>query len=195
VNEAAFTRTLAAARLGDHEASAALCNAYAGRILSAVRRRLHPELRRKLDSTDIVQSVFAELLRDLPRFDDRGEVAFRHWLYLKAENKVRAKLRRYLGAGGVRVERSLDDVQELDGRDTGPAAMLANRERSAFARALRAELDEGARRIVLARVEDELSFAEIAERFALPSADAARKRYARAIETLRRLGRVTEPPR
>src|SRR5688572_8347437 len=95
----AHSDLIAAARSGDDVSAVALWSRYGAVVRGAIRKRLSPSLRRRYDTDDIAQSVFADLLRDLARFEDRGENAFKHWLYLKAENKVRDKLRRVLGRG------------------------------------------------------------------------------------------------
>lgn len=58
-----------------------------------VRLRMGPGLRRLLTAPDLVQSVCREVLEDLTGFEFRGEAPFRHWLYVRAENKLREKHR------------------------------------------------------------------------------------------------------
>ncbi len=47
---------------------------------------------------------FHRVQLDLPGFEDRGEKAFRSWLSIKAESKVREKFRKDLFRGGGRRE-------------------------------------------------------------------------------------------
>jgi RNA polymerase sigma-70 factor (ECF subfamily) len=58
-----------------------------------VRLRMGPVLRGLLTAPDLVQSVCREALEDLGEFEFRGEAPFRHWLYVRAENKLREKHR------------------------------------------------------------------------------------------------------
>jgi RNA polymerase sigma-70 factor (ECF subfamily) len=58
-----------------------------------VRLRMGPALRSLLTAPDLVQSVCREALEDLGGFEFRGEAPFRHWLYVRAENKLREKHR------------------------------------------------------------------------------------------------------
>src|SRR5437870_13912762 len=102
---AEFSAVLVRARDGDAAAVAALFDRYGRVVLGAVRRRLSADLRRRYDSMDLAQSVFADVLRALPRIKDRGEGGFVRLLTLKAENKVRDKLRRHVGRNGRRRER------------------------------------------------------------------------------------------
>ena len=62
-----------------------------------VRLRMGPGLRRKATPPDLVQSVCREVLEDLTAFEFRGEAPFRHWLFTRAENKLKEK-HRYHGA-------------------------------------------------------------------------------------------------
>ena len=62
-----------------------------------VRLRMGPVLRGLLTAPDLVQSVCREVLEDLGSFEFRGEAPFRHWLFVRAENKLREK-HRYHGA-------------------------------------------------------------------------------------------------
>lgn len=58
-----------------------------------VRLRMGPQLRSLLTAPDLVQSVCREVLEDLGGFQFRGEAPFKHWLYVRAENKLREKHR------------------------------------------------------------------------------------------------------
>jgi RNA polymerase sigma-70 factor (ECF subfamily) len=183
-----FARLLNAARAGDEEALEALHRRFAPAVFARVRSRLPSGLRRWYDTADIGQSVFAEVLRDLPRFEDRGERQFRHWLYLKAESKVKAKLRGELGVRGRRWQALLDDHDRaaVPAGGTSPSgAAAAAEERVRLARALDA-LSPAQRAVIHLRAQEGLPFADVARRLALPSPDAARVRYARALLELRR---------
>lgn len=63
-----------------------------------VRLRMGAAMREFLTAPDLVQSVCREVLEDLNGFEFRGEAPFRHWLFLRAENKLREK-HRYHHAG------------------------------------------------------------------------------------------------
>src|SRR3712207_6024172 len=62
-HDAEFARLVAGLRAGDPAAVAEVERRY-GRILRAVvRRHLHPRLRNRVDSIDVVQDVWASILR------------------------------------------------------------------------------------------------------------------------------------
>jgi len=54
-----------------------------------VRLRISPALRAKESSSDLVQSVCTDLLRNIGKVDFDGEAPFRAWLYTAALNKIR----------------------------------------------------------------------------------------------------------
>ncbi len=180
-----FSKLIVEAKAGEPGALTLLYERYAGPVIGAIRRRLAHPLRQKFDTMDLSQSVFAEVLRDLPRFRDQGEVAFRRWLYLKAETKIGSKLRKHLGRAGCRLERPLDAGRPPPAPGGSPASQAAAEEEAARVQGLVSSLDEDHRKIVLLRLEEELPFADIADRLGLPSPEAARKRYARSIARLR----------
>jgi RNA polymerase sigma-70 factor, ECF subfamily len=75
-------------RAGDRSVENALFERYTGRVLFLVRRRLHEPLRRRLESMDIVQEVFAEACVKLPEFDPLSHGAFYLWLKAIVERKI-----------------------------------------------------------------------------------------------------------
>lgn len=62
-----------------------------------LRLRMGAKLRARETPEDLVQSVAREVLADLAGFQWRGEAAFRHWLYVKAQHKLIDKAR-FVGA-------------------------------------------------------------------------------------------------
>ncbi len=58
-----------------------------------LRLRMGAALRVRETPEDLVQSVAREVLADLEHFEWRGEAAFRHWLYVKAQHKLVDKAR------------------------------------------------------------------------------------------------------
>lgn len=58
-----------------------------------LRLRMGASLRARETPEDLVQSVAREVLGELSTFQWRGEAAFRHWLYLKAQHKLVDKAR------------------------------------------------------------------------------------------------------
>jgi RNA polymerase sigma factor (sigma-70 family) len=177
-----FSRLLERARDGDRQALDLLWARHQAGVRGLLARRMSPLLRAGYDTDDLAQSVFAEMLRDLPRFEDRGEEKFRHWLYIKAENKVRGKLRRTLRRGRIRASHGTARLGSEGARseDLPEAA----EERSRLASALE-DLDETSRAVVRLKHDQGLGYEEIADCLGLASPEAARKRHARALLDLK----------
>jgi RNA polymerase sigma factor (sigma-70 family) len=183
-----FAGLIDAAKRGDQTALSRLYNEYLTDVLPVVRRRLRGSLRREFDTLDIGHSVFIEVLRDLPRFEVRGEPAFRRWLSIKVENLIHTKFRKRLRKG-LRREVTIQTgiaPGEFSG-EPGPLSHTIRDEEDTRLYASLEMLDEHYRRALLLRDEESLSFAEIAAWMNLPSPDAARKLYARALLRLRLL--------
>ena len=182
-----FRALLDRAKRGDRDAAGALLRRHADRVRLVARRSLSPALRRLYDSIDVTQSVAREILRGLPRIEDRGETSFRRLLETVARTKAREKARR-LRRGGVRAEREPVGPPELAVDPGPPPPEAADRAESTgrVAAAVNA-LEATTREVVVRRARHGDDFASIAFALGLPSADAARKRYARGLVELREL--------
>jgi DNA-directed RNA polymerase specialized sigma24 family protein len=180
-----FSALFVRARTGDPAAVGALYARYCDRVLSAVRPRLPRALRRRYDTMDVAQSVFAEILRDLPRLENRGEAAFVRLLQIKSVNKIRRRMKSELGRDGRRAERRLGTDDGHVARDGDVAGHAGSIDDDVKLHRLLAGLDPATREILRLRGEKK-TFAEIAAATGLASADAARMRHARAVVELRR---------
>lgn len=89
--------SILSATRGDAAAVDEVLRAYLPRLQRFVHLRLGARLRAREDTLDIVQSTVRELLEE-QRFEWRGEVEFRAWLFQAALNKIREK-GRWHGAG------------------------------------------------------------------------------------------------
>ena len=107
-----FARLFALVQAGDNDAARQLCERYGPHLIRVVRRRLHPRLRSKFDSTDFTQDVWASFFTNVAdKYDlDNPEDLIR-LLTAMARNKVlqalRARTRLQKRAIGREV--SLDD--------------------------------------------------------------------------------------
>ena len=180
-----FSTLLAKARRGEGQALGELYEHHAREVLAAARRRLSPELRRHYDTLDLAQSVFADVIPALSGFTDQGEDAFRHWLFIKVENKIRDKLRKHLGKNKGRREPLIAVDEEPPSSDPSPSTVAIGREKEQTARDLLDSLDEPVRSIVRMRLQEGLSWEKIAERTGDRSADAVRKQFQRCMAKIR----------
>lgn len=182
-----FETLLGRAAGGDAVALTEVHRRYAGEVDARIRRRLSPLLRRYYDTGDLSDSVFGEVMRDLPHFENRGEEAFLHWILVKAESKVRQKYRKVLGPRGIRRQPLLESEAAARLRDEapGPHAAAENVDELRRMDERIAELDDIDAQVLRLHGAEQLPFDVVARRTGLVSADAARKRFARALVRIR----------
>ncbi len=79
------------AKDGDPKAWDALYLRYRDRLLLYTRCRLGPALRTRLQSEDILQSVFKDVVDDIDHFQPEGRDSFNRYLHVCVLNKIRKK--------------------------------------------------------------------------------------------------------
>ena len=77
-----------AASQGDAPSISSLYERHLPAFRAYIRLRMGPLLRRKESESDIVQSVFQDVVADLGVFQWKGEAAFKHFLYEKGRRKI-----------------------------------------------------------------------------------------------------------
>lgn len=153
-------------------------------IRSRVQQRLGPQLRRKLETGDVVQDALMRFLADGPRLQIRNSGHLRGILARIVENVLCDKAdwfsakRRALAR-----ECALGDHGALPDDADGPATLLATDENHDRVRLALELLEPEARRLVVLRAWDGLSFIEIGEQLGI-SQKAADTRYRRALARL-----------
>lgn len=105
------------ARGRDEAAMEQLLSAHTQRLLESVRAELGERLRRRLESQDVMQQVYLDALRDIERFENRGDDAFFQWLRRIAINRICDADRRGFQAAKRR--------GEVRASDLGPDASMA----------------------------------------------------------------------
>jgi len=157
---------IAAARTRDRRAIEELLVRHLSPLEAFLRLRMGPALRARLTAPDLVQSVCREVLEDLSGFQFRGEAAFRHWLYTRAQNKLMEKVR-FEGAdkrSPAREEAPGEGTEVLSSYHTlvTPSRVLAARESVARIEAAFDSLPEDYREAITLHRICGLSHAEIA---------------------------------
>lgn len=162
------------AQAGNRHAFASLYDAYLDRVYRYVYFRTH----HKETAEDLTATVFVKALEKLSSFD--GEKAgFATWLYAIARNTLTDHYRRQKPDVDVEdVWDTLASGEDIPG-DTDTRARLAK------VQELMKDLPAAQREIVLLRVWDELSYAEIAEVTGKSEA-ASKMAFSRAVATLRK---------
>lgn len=109
------TQELVRAASRDKQALEQLLVRHLPHLQGWLRLRMGALLRSRETPEDLVQSVAREALGELSTFEWRGEAAFRHWLYTRAQHKLQDRVR-YLHAKMRDPEREAptpDDSQAL----------------------------------------------------------------------------------
>ena len=129
---------------------------------------------------DVVQDAFIKAFRALGGF--RGDSSFRTWMMTVTANEARATLRKR----GRWNESSIEVVGPLETSAPDPAEKAVVGQESARARAMLDTLPEKQRLAISARIDEGLSFREIASLIG-SSEGAARVNYFHGIRRLREL--------
>jgi RNA polymerase sigma-70 factor (ECF subfamily) len=173
------------ARDGSPEAINALFERYGGRLHALIRARLGPNLRRRLESRDILQATLLKGFQGIDRFEGSGSRSFMAWLGTVAQAEIRDQAdfhrrqkRDYARETGLHSK--ADRVAETIRSEVSRLQLQEDAER--MERGLDA-LSESHREVILLRSFEELTFREIGERLD-KSPDACRMLYARALTAL-----------
>jgi RNA polymerase sigma-70 factor (ECF subfamily) len=164
------------AKSGDPDAM----NRLFARFLPTLRRwasgRLPRWSRDLMDTDDLVQETVIRAVKRIDQFESRHEGALQAYLRQAVVNRIRDEVRRATRAPAVA---TLDEQQ----RDlaASPLEMAIGREAVDRYEAALARLRPEEREAIVARVEMECSYQEVAEALAKPSADAARMTVSRAL--------------
>ena len=168
---------------GDRAAFEALYRRHHDALLLSVRCRLSPALRARLSSEDVLQSVVADVLSDIARFEPRGPGSLARWLHTAVLNKIRNKADWFAAdkrAGDVPLSDSM--VGRLAGGAQEPLGYV-DAERWEPLEAALAGLPPDMREAVVLRTVEGLSNAEAA-RVLGKSPEATSKLYNRALAKL-----------
>lgn len=129
---------------------------------------------------DVAQDAFVKAFRGLGGF--RGDAAFRTWLLTIAANEARGALRKR----GRRRESALEDTAPISAGGPSPEDRAIDADAAARAREMLEQLPEKQRLSVSLRIDEGLSFREIAEVIG-STEGAARVNYFHGIHKLREL--------
>lgn len=169
---------------GDGGAWNSLYDRYRDRLLLYIRCRLSPALRSRIQSEDILQSVFKDAVDDLQRFRPEGDQSLSRFLHTCVLNKIRKKVT-YFSAqkrtGDVPLTETL-----LDQLPEAPNSVDAEyRDGPVFEKLERgiAALPEGMREILFLRLFEDFSNRDAASAMG-KTPEAASKLFNRALTRL-----------
>ena len=172
---------LALARDGDNEAINRLFAKYLPRLRRWARGRLPQWARQAADTQDLVQETLLQTFKQIERFEPRREGAFQAYLRQAVMNRIRDELRK-----SSRRPESTGVDESLPSEEPSPLAAAIGTEVFERYEAALARLRPIEREAIVARVEMECTYEEMATMLDLPSADAARKAAQRALVRLAR---------
>ena len=176
------------AREGDRMAVEALLQ----RCLPSLKRwahgRLPPAARGSLDTGDLVQEAALHALRRLDVFEPRHVGAMQAYLPQSVINRIRDEVRR-VTRHPAPVELPPDHAADA----TSPLETAIQAESYEHYRTALSTMTPRHRELVVARVELQWSLAEIAQRFGMRTADAARMAVSRALKRLSTQMRPQQP--
>ena len=176
---------------GDEDAANRLWDRYYEKLIPAVRIRLGQKLRGKIETMDVVQSVFYEAVRGAESKEFESEGHFRAWLNRLVENRIRKEARYF-----NRQKRDINKEEALmysRGEEQKPDKTLGPRPVSIvehFDELARMEealekVPKDTREILVMRYFEELTYQEIGKRI-VKSVEATRKIINRAVQLLAR---------
>jgi RNA polymerase sigma-70 factor (ECF subfamily) len=185
-------RLLDAIRAGERGAFDTLFARHRGYLIDAIRFRIDPQLRGRVDASDIVQEAQLEAFRRLDNWFARRPMPFRLWLRKTAQERLQKARRRHLRAAGRAAGREVDLparsslvlVKHLAAPGHNPEQHVANQELAQRVRHSLAKLNEVDREVIYMRIFEGLAHEEIAAVLEIEPA-AVRKRFGRALLRLR----------
>lgn len=153
------------------------------RCLPALRRWAHgrlPACARDLqDTSDLVQDTIVSALKRLDRFEPRHEGALQAYLREALVNRIRDIMRKK-----VRRPLQTDLPDDLAANATSPLEAMLGQEKMARYDAALARLRPADREAIIARLELQYRYEDLAVALGKPNANAARVAVSRAIQRL-----------
>jgi RNA polymerase sigma-70 factor (ECF subfamily) len=197
-----FTKTLELVRKaqdGDRTALNRLFERYYERVRRAVRARIGQQLRRRLETGDILQQTFAKAFEKFSAFEMRDEGSLVHWLSMIADRQIRDEADRAVArkrrppkplveldapAGD---QASGDLAQAVPGAHPAPPGMAQTAEEIAALDECLDALPAQYRELLILRDFEGLEWDDAAEAAGRPSASAAREMHTKATLELAKL--------
>jgi RNA polymerase sigma-70 factor, ECF subfamily len=167
------------AQTGDRLAVEALLQRSIPQLKRWAHGKLPPAARNNLDTGDLVQETVLHVLRRLDMFQPRHVGAMQAYLRQSVLNRIRDEVRR-IG----RHPTSIELPDDMPSEEPSPEEQAVQAEAvSKYCEAL-GMVSPRDRQLVVARVEAQWTYDEIANHFTMPTPDAARMAVSRALRRL-----------
>ena len=167
------------ANSGDRPALDALLARYLPRLQRWAHGRLPPAARGALQTQDLVQDTLMKVIERLPSFNPRHEGAFQGYVRTALLNRVRDLARQHQRRGP-----SVPLESDLAGEECSPLELAVGQQTLERYEAARDRLRPDDKALIVARIELDLPYAEIAAMFEKPSVAAAQVALSRALVKL-----------
>jgi RNA polymerase sigma factor (sigma-70 family) len=168
------------AHAGDAAARDELCARYLPRLQRWAHGRLPASARGSLDTVDLVQDTFMQVLRRLDEFQPRHTGAFQGYLRQTLMNRILDEIRRVGRRGGPVEPIDTDRVAS----DPSPLEQAIGQQTLDRYEAALNRLRDADREAIIMRVELGFSYLEIMDAFDKPSVAAAHMAVSRALVRL-----------
>jgi RNA polymerase sigma-70 factor (ECF subfamily) len=177
------------AKAGSSDALGALFSACRNYLLAIANRQLPDLLKAKVGASDIVQDTAMEAQQSFASFKGERRDQLLAWLrQILSRNSANAG-RRFCSSSKRRVSREISLAYAIEAADephdlgTMPSQIIASMEEQARVEQAIARLPNSMQHVILLRHREQIGFVEIGARLGC-SPEAARKRWARAVERL-----------
>jgi RNA polymerase sigma-70 factor (ECF subfamily) len=187
---------LAEVSAGSSDARNRLFARYRELVRRVVRGRMDPRLSARVDSSDVVQEVFATADRGLDEYLRTRPAEFYVWIRGIAEQRLVDLYRRHVGAAKRSVRRkapaagtaddSAPERQPLAGSQTSPSQQVIRTDQAEALRRALEVLSPDDREVIALRYMERLTMPEVAVTLGI-SLPAAKSRHLRAIARLTEL--------
>lgn len=167
---------LARVQTGDQSAWDVLLNRYLRPLKQIGHNRLPGYARSMTDTDDVVQDALVKTIKRLRHFDCRNRGALLAYLRRSVLNRIVDETRKY--ARRVAVPFAPDDCPD---RMPSPLEHVLGKEEVERYRAALGRLKPRDRQLIVLRVQQRLSYGDLAKRLGMASADAARIASKRAV--------------
>ena len=196
----AHNQLVTQARAGNTNAFAQLFERYSNLVRMTLRSQISPELRAKVDASDLLQETFLTASRSMAEFEGNEPETFVRWLQVIAARRVADAYRRYFDfeKRDLRKEVPLDQllarsdrsaarlVEQLADSASGPLSVAHRHEQALRLADAMAALPEHYREVLQLRYLEERPLGEIAELLGRTKGSTAML-MARAIEKMKEL--------
>ncbi len=179
---------IASARDGSNDALGRVLELFRPYLLQIAFLELEPELKVKESPSDLVQQSFMEAAKAFGTFQGEDPAIIQDWLRQILLNNVRDLRDRYR-TEKRRISREVGGLAggvagDIPADATPPSQVVIRQEQALALSTAMTQLTDDSRQLILLRHQEGRSFKEIAAELNTTE-DAARKRWARAIEQLR----------